>query len=82
MATAEFYRFAGILSAVLSQHHLLGFEIAHLEFPCFLYDSGNIGNLVSGSFAFTKPSLYIWKFLVHVLLKLKLKDFEHYFASM
>ena len=45
-----------------------------LEFPCFLYDPVNIGNLISGSFASLKPSLYIWKFSVHVLLKLSLKD--------
>ena len=41
-----------------------------------------VGNLISGSSAFSKPSLYIWKFLVHGLLKPSLKDFEHYFASM
>ena len=42
-----------------------------LEFSCFLYDPTNVGNLVSGSSAFSKPSLYIWKFLAHVLLKVK-----------
>ena len=45
-----------------------------LEFPCFFYDPMNVGNLISGSFAFSKSSLYIWKFLVHVLLKPSLKD--------
>ena len=40
-----------------------------LEFPCFLYDPANVGNLISGSSAFSKPSFYIWKFSVHVLLK-------------
>ena len=40
-----------------------------LEFPCFLYDPANVGNLTSGSPAFSKPSLNIWKFTVHVLLK-------------
>ena len=45
-----------------------------LEFPCFLYDPVNIGNLISGSSASLKPSLYIWKFSVHVLVKLSLKD--------
>ena len=49
-----------------------------LEFPCFLYDSENIHSLISGSSAFSKSSLYIWKFLVHVLLKSSLKDFENY----
>ena len=53
-----------------------------LEFPCFFYDPMNVGNLISGSFAFSKSSLYIWKFLVHVLLKPSLKDFEHYLSSM
>ena len=53
-----------------------------LELPCFLYNPTNVGNFVSGSSAFSKPSLYIWKFLVHILLKPNLKDFEHYFASM
>ena len=53
-----------------------------LEFPCFLYDPKNVGNLVSGSSAFSKPNLYIWKFLVDVLLKPSLKDFEHNLASM
>ena len=53
-----------------------------LEFPWFLHDPMNVGNLISGSSAFPKPSLYICKFLVHKLLKPSLKDFEHYFASM
>ena len=48
-----------------------------LEFLCFLYDSTNDGNLISGSSASSKPSLYIQKFSVHVLLKPSLKDFEH-----
>ena len=53
-----------------------------LEFPCFLYDPTNIGSLISGSSASLKPSLYIWKFSVHILLKPSLKDSEHKFASM
>ena len=53
-----------------------------LEFPCFLHDLMNTGNLISGSSAFSKPSLYIYKFLVHVLLKPNLKDFEYNLASM
>ena len=44
-----------------------------LEFPCFFYDSADVGNLISGSSAFLKSSLTIWKFLVHVLLKPSLK---------
>ena len=54
-----------------------------LEFPCFFYDPV-VGNLISGSSgssAFSKSSLYIWNFLVHVLLKLTLKDFEHFLES-
>ena len=46
------------------------------------YDPTDVGNLTSGSSAFFKSSLYIWKFLVHELLKPGLKDFEHYLASI
>ena len=53
-----------------------------LEFPCFLYDPVNVGSLISGSSVFPKPSLNIWKFSVHVLLKSSLEDFEHNFTSM
>ena len=51
-------------------HTAKGFSVVNetvdvfLEFPCFLYDSVNIGNLISGSSAFSNPSLYIWKFLM------------------
>ena len=55
---------------------------AFLEFSCFFYDPTDVGNLISGSPAFSKSSLYIWKFSVDVLLKPSLKGFEHYFASM
>ena len=50
-----------------------------LEFPWFLYDPANVSNLISVSSAFSKPSLFIWKLLVHVLLKPNLTDFEHNF---
>jgi len=53
-----------------------------LEFPWFFYDPTNVGSLISGSSAFSKPSLYIWKFSIHVLLKPVLKDFEHNLVSM
>ena len=53
-----------------------------LEFPCFLYDPTDVGDLISGSSAFSKSILDIWKFSVHLLLKPHLEDFEHYFASM
>jgi len=49
---------------------------------CFFDDTKDVGNLISGSSAFSKPSLNIWKFVVHVLLKPSWKDFEHYFASV
>ena len=55
---------------------------AFLDFLCFLHDLTNVGNLISGSCAFSKPSWYIWKFSVHILLKPNLKDFEHKLASM
>ena len=52
-----------------------------LEFSCFCYDPADIGNLVSGSSAFSKSSLYIWKFSVHILLKPSSKEFEHTLAE-
>ena len=48
-----------------------------LEFPCFSYYPMDVGNLMSGSSAFSKSSLYIWKFSVHVLLEPVLEDFEY-----
>ena len=69
-------------------HTVQGFSIVNeaevdvfLELSCFFYDPMDVGNLISGSSAFSKSSLYIWKFLVHVLLKSSLKDFEQYLAS-
>ena len=54
-----------------------------LKLSCFFYDpSSDVGNLISGSSAFSTPSLNIWMFLVHVLLKPCLENFEHYFASV
>ena len=53
-----------------------------LEFPCFFYDPVYVGNLISGFSAFSKSSLYIWKFTVHVLLKPSLKDFDYYLANV
>ena len=53
-----------------------------LECSCIFYDPAHVGNLISVSSAFYKFSLYIWKFLGHILLKPNLKDFEHYLASM
>ena len=53
-----------------------------LELSCFFDDPADIGNLISGSSAFSKTSLNIWKFSVHVLLKLGLENLEHYFTGM
>ena len=52
------------------------------ELSCFFYDPADAGNLISGSFAFSKSSLNIWKFMVHIMLKPGLENFAHYFASM
>ena len=53
-----------------------------LEFPCLLYDPMKVGNLISGPSAFPKSSLSIWKFLLRVLLKRSLENFEHFLARM
>ena len=53
-----------------------------LELSCFFNDPTDVGNLISGSSAFSKSSLNIWKFMVHILLKLGLENFDHCFASM
>ena len=70
-------------------HTVKGFGIVNkaeidvfLELSCFFNDPTDVGNLISGSPAFSKSSLNFWKFLVHVLLKPHLENFEHYFASM
>ena len=53
-----------------------------LELSCFFDDPEDVGNLISGSSAFSKTSLNIWKFTVHLLLKTGLENFEHYFTSV
>ena len=53
-----------------------------LEFSCFFDDPADAGSLISGSTAFSKTSLNIWKFMVHILLKPGLENFEHYFTSV
>ena len=69
-------------------HTVKGFSVVNevdfffMEFCCFFDDPMDVGNLISGSSGFSKYSLYIWKFLLHVLLKPSVKDFEHCFASM
>ena len=68
-------------------HTVKGFGVVNkadvfLELSCFFDDPVDVGNLISGSSAFSKTSLNVWKFTVHVLLKPGLKNFDHYFASM
>ena len=70
-------------------HTVKGFGIvnkvevdAFLEFSSFFDNPVDVGNLISGSSVFSKSSLNIWKFMVHVLLKPGLEDFDHYFSSM
>ena len=70
-------------------HSVKGFGIVNkaeidvfLELSCFFDDTADVGNLISGSSAFSKTSLNIWKFMVHLLLKPGLENFEDYFASM
>ena len=70
-------------------HTVKGFGIVNkaevdvfLELSCFFHDPVDVGNLISGSSAFSKSSLNIWKFMVHILLKPDLENFEHYFASL
>ena len=70
-------------------HTVKGFGIVNkaevdvfLELSYFFYDPVDVGNLISGSSAFSKSNLYIWKFSVHVLLKPGLKDFEHNLSNM
>ena len=53
-----------------------------LELSCFFDDPADVGNLISGSSGFSKSSLNIWKFTVHILLKPGLENFEHYFTSV
>ena len=70
-------------------HTVKGFGIVNkaeidvfLGLSCFFYDAADVGNLISGSSAFSKSSLNIWNFVVHILLKPGLENFEHYFVSI
>ena len=70
-------------------HRVKGFGIANkaeidvfLELSCFFNDPADVGNLISVSSAFSKASLNIWKFTVHILLKPGLENFEHYFNGV
>ena len=70
-------------------HTVKGFGVVNeaevdvfLDLSCFFYGPMDVGNLISGSSAFSKTSLNIWKFSIHVLVKPSLKNFQYYFASM
>ena len=70
-------------------HIVKGFDVVNkaevdvlLELSCFLNEPADVDNLISGSSAFSKTSLNIWKFMVHVVLKPCLGNLEHYFTSM
>ena len=70
-------------------HIVKGFSIVDeteidvfLNFPCFLYNPANVGNLISSSSLFSKSSLDIWKFLVYIILKPSMQDFKHDFISI
>ena len=70
-------------------HTVKGFSLVNeaeidvfLELSCFFDEPVDVGNLTPGSYAFSKTSLNIWKFTVHVLPKLGLENFEHYFTSV
>ena len=70
-------------------HTVKGFGIVNkaevdvcLELSCFFDDPTHVSNLISGFSAFSKTSLNIWKFVVHILLKPGLENFEHYFTSI
>ena len=74
---------------VVENHTIKGFGIvskaeidAFLEISCFFDDPADVGNLISGSSAFSKSSLNIWEFTVHVLLEPGLENFEYYFTSV
>ena len=70
-------------------HTIKGFGVVNkadvdgfLELSCFIDDPTDVGNLISGSSAFSKSSLNIWEFMVHLVLKPDLENFEYYFASV
>ena len=90
--THRFLRLSGLVFPSLSGFSTVcckphkGFHVVNeadvfLEFSCFLFETTNVSNLIPGFSAFSKFSLNIWKFLVHVLLKPSLKDFEHNLTS-
>ena len=80
------YLFENFLQFIVI-HTVEGFGVANkseidvsLELFCFFDDPADVGNLISGFSAFSKTNLNIWKFMVHILLKSGLENFEHYFT--
>ena len=78
-----------IFHSLVVIHKFKGFSVANeaevdvlLEYPCYLHDPMDVDNLISGSSASLKPSLYIWNFSFHILLKCSLKDCEHKLISI
>ena len=74
---------------IVTLHTVKGFSVVDeteidvfLKFPCFFYNPANVGNLISSSSSFSKSSLDIWKFLVHIMLKPSMQDFKHALTSM
>ena len=77
------------MTSQLDYYTVKGFHVINkaevdvfLEFSCFFYDPLDVGNLISGSSAFSKTNLNNWKFTFHVLLKPDLENFEHFSASV
>ena len=82
-------RFSQSFPQFIVVHTVKGFSIVNkaevdvfLELSCFFHDPADVGNLISGSSAFSKTNLNIRKFMVHILLKPGLENFEHYFTSV
>ena len=71
-----------LLKVLRSDLSICVYNDVFLELSCFFHDPANVGNLISGSSAFSKTSLNIWEFTVHVSLKPGLDNFEHYFTSV
>ena len=89
MSSPNKCNFISAFTVCIVIHTVKGFGIVNkaeidvfLELSCFFDDPIDIGNLISGSSTFSKPTLTIWKFTVHVLLKPGLDNFEHYFTSL
>ena len=88
MALFHSFLWLGNILLFIVIHTVKGFGIVKaeidvfLELSCFFHDPADVGNVISGSSAFFKTSLNTWKYVVHILLKPGLENFEHYFASM